>query len=191
MKEPEVIELFIQREALLQGHFLLSSGLHSDKYLQCALVLQHPKDAERLGAALASHFQDDKIDLVVAPALGGVIVAHETARALGTAALFTERDAGQMSLRRGFQIPAGARILVVEDVITTGGSTKEVIEVVEKHGGVVVAVGSLIDRSGGNVDLPYKRAALATLKVPTFKPEECPHCQAGLAVVKPGSRKAQ
>lgn len=191
MNQQAVLDMFTQRGALLTGHFLLSSGLHSDKYLQCALVLQHPTDAEELGAALADNFRADQIELVVAPALGGVIVGHVVARALEVPAIFTERDAGQMSLRRGFQISAGTRILVVEDVITTGGSTQEVINLVTELGGQVVAIGSLIDRSGGKASLAYKRAALATLTVPTYQPEACPLCQQGIPVVKPGSRTAK
>ena len=160
MDEQAVVDIFKRRGALLEGHFLLSSGLHSSRYLQCALVLQFPEDAEKLGSELARRFSSEQIDLVIAPALGGVIVAHEVARALGTRALFTEREAGQMQLRRGFQIGQGERALVVEDVITTGGSTREVIGVVESSGGLVVAVGSIIDRSGGNLSMPYKRDAL-------------------------------
>jgi orotate phosphoribosyltransferase len=188
--EQAVLDIFTRRGALLEGHFLLSSGLHSNRYLQCALVLQYPADAEALGAALAEHFRDEKLDIVVAPALGGVIVAHVVARALNLPALFTERDGGEMTLRRGFSIAPGARVLVVEDVVTTGGSTREVIKVVEQAGGVVVAVGSLIDRSGGSVELPCRRAALATLTVPTYAPDSCPFCQQGLPAIKPGSRKS-
>lgn len=188
MDEQAVIDTFLRCGALLEGHFLLSSGLHSPRYLQCALVLQHPDTAGTLCSALAEHFRGDDIDLVVAPALGGVIVAHEVARALGVRALFTEREGGEMRLRRGFQIRPGERALVVEDVITTGGSTREVVQVVEGCGAAVAAVGSLIDRSGGKAELPYKRAALATLSVPTYKPEECPLCQQGTKAVKPGSR---
>ncbi len=191
MNEQAVIELFKRRGALLEGHFLLSSGLHSPKYLQCALVLQYPDDAERLGAALAEPYQGDPIDLVIAPALGGVIVAHVVARALGIKAVFTEREAGQMQLRRGFHIEAGERAMVVEDVITTGGSTREVISVVERLGGQVAGVGSIIDRSGGQAELPYKRTALASLVVPTYQPDSCPLCQQGLPVVKPGSRASK
>jgi orotate phosphoribosyltransferase len=186
--EQSVIEIFTSRGALLEGHFLLSSGLHSEKYLQSALVLQFPGDAERLGSALAANFQKSEIDLVVAPALGGIIVAHEVARSLGVRSLFTEREAGKMQLRRGFQIKDGERALVVEDVITTGGSTREVIEVVERSGGKVVGIGSLIDRSGGKVEMPFKRAALATLIVPTYEPQNCPLCRHGSLAVKPGSR---
>jgi len=187
--EQSVIDTFVRRGALLEGHFLLSSGLHSERYLQCALVLQHPEDAERLCSALADHFRDERVDLVIAPALGGVIVAHEVARSLEVRALFTEREASQMALRRGFQIGEGERALVVEDVITTGGSTREVIGVVERFGAEVVGIGSLIDRSGGKAVLAFRRAALATLSVPTYEPENCPLCRRGLPVVKPGSRK--
>jgi len=187
--EQSVLDTFVRRGALLEGHFLLSSGLHSEKYLQCALVLQYPEEAERLCSALAEHFRDQQIDFVIAPALGGVIVAHEVARALGVRALFTERESGRMTLRRGFQIAGGERALVVEDVITTGGSTREVIEVVEQLGGKVAAVGSLIDRSGGKAELPFRRAALATLSVPTYEPDSCPLCRQGSQAIKPGSRK--
>jgi orotate phosphoribosyltransferase len=192
MTKEDVLKVFEENGALLKGHFLLSSGLHSDRYLQCALTLQHPALAEKLCAELAAKAKADtsigRIDLVIAPALGGVIVAHEVARALGVRALFTERQEKTMTLRRGFQIKPGERCLVVEDVVTTGGSTWEVMEVVAQYGGVTAGAGSLIDRSGGAVNLGVPRHALATLKVPTYKPEECPMCQAGSAPVKPGSR---
>ena len=193
MTQDQVLRTFETSGALLTGHFLLSSGLHSERYLQCALVLQAPTTAEKLCAALAALATADerigKIDLVMAPALGGVIVAHEVARALGTRALFTERDDKRvMSLRRGFQIQPKERVFVVEDVVTTGGSTREVMDVVQAHGGVVVGAGSLIDRSGGAVDLGVPRHALAVLEVPTYKPEECPHCARGSVAIKPGSR---
>ncbi len=192
MTREEVLKIFEESGALLSGHFLLSSGLHSPRYLQCALVLEQPALAEKLGAELAAKTKADecigRIDLVIAPALGGVIVAHEVARALGVRALFTERQDGVMKLRRGFQINPDERVLVVEDVITTGGSTREVIEVVRQHGGRVVGVGSLIDRSGGTVDLGVPRHALAVLEVPIYKPEDCPLCRAGSTPVKPGSR---
>ncbi len=193
MMTEEVLKLFEENQALLKGHFLLSSGLHSSRYLQCALVLQHPPVAETLCAALAAKAKADadvgKIDLVIAPALGGVIVAHEVARALGVRALFTERQEKVMTLRRGFQIQPGERCFVVEDVVTTGGSTREVMEVVTALGGVTVGAGSLIDRSGGAVDLGVPRHALATLEVPTFKPEDCPMCREGSTAIKPGSRQ--
>jgi orotate phosphoribosyltransferase len=192
MTDADVLKIFEANEALLTGHFLLSSGLHSNRYLQCALVLQHPAIAEKLCAELAAKAKADKavgeIDLVVAPALGGVIVAHEVARALGVRALFTERQDGAMKLRRGFQIKPGERCLVVEDVVTTGGSTREVMEVVAQCGGLTAGAGSLIDRSGGAVDLGVPRHALAVLEVPTYKPDECPMCRSGSTAIKPGSR---
>lgn len=193
MNQDEVLRIFEESGALLRGHFLLSSGLHSDRYLQCALVLQNPATAEKLCAALAAKAQADErigaIDLVVAPALGGVIVAHEVARAIGVRALFTERDDKRvMKLRRGFEIKPGERALVVEDVVTTGGSTREVMEVVQAHGGVIAGAGSLIDRSGGAVDLGVPRHALAVLEAPTFAPDQCPLCAQGSVAIKPGSR---
>lgn len=188
MTHDEVLDLYKQTGALLNGHFLLSSGLHSDRYLQSALVLQQPDLATKLCAALAEHFKDAKIEVVIAPALGGVFVSHETARALGVRALFAERVNGALTLRRGFTIKQGERVLVVEDVITTGKSTKETMEVVKQAGGVVVAAGSLVDRSNGKADLgvPYK--SLVTLAVPSYAPEACPMCKSGSVPVKPGSR---
>jgi len=189
MDQSSVLELFTERGALLSGHFLLSSGLHSAKYLQCALVLQYPKDAESLGEHLAKRFYTQKIDLVVAPALGGVIIGHEVARNLSVRAIFTEREAGQMQLRRGFEIKAGEKALVIEDVITTGKSTREVIEVVTKLGGEVVGNASIIDRSAGKAELPFIPVSLAALDVATYSAENCPMCQEGLPLVKPGSRQ--
>ena len=197
MTVEDVLKIFEENEALLKGHFLLTSGLHSDRYLQCALVLQHPAVAERLGSELASKAKADPdigpLDLVIAPALGGVIVAHEVARALGVRALFTERQEKTMTLRRGFQIKPGERCLVVEDVVTTGGSTREVMEVVAQHGGVAAGAGSLIDRSlkkdGSVVNLGLPRLALAALEVATYAPEECPMCRDGSIAIKPGSRR--
>jgi orotate phosphoribosyltransferase len=191
MTNDDVLGTFAGSGALLEGHFLLSSGLHSPRYLQCALVLQHPSLAERLSSELAgklSELAGGRIDLVIAPALGGVIVGYEVGRALGVRALFTERQDGAMTLRRGFSIEAGERCLVVEDVITTGGSTREVMGVVTSLGGQVAAVGSLIDRSGGSVDLGVPRCALAVLEVPTWSPADCPLCAAGTVAIKPGSR---
>src|SRR5512143_3987290 len=158
MTQQEVLDVYEKTGALLSGHFLLSSGLHSDRYLQSALVLQQPAIATKICAALADHFKDTKIDVVIAPALGGVFVSHETARALGVRALFAERVNGELTLRRGFTLKPAERVLVVEDVITTGKSTKETIEVVRRAGGVVAAAGSLVDRSGGKADIgvPYK-----------------------------------
>jgi len=188
MTSEEVLDIYKKTGALLTGHFQLSSGLHSEQYLQSALVLQQPDIASKLCAALAEHFKNSSIEAVIAPALGGVFVSHETARALKVRALFAERVNGELTLRRGFTIKPGERVLVVEDVITTGKSTKETIEVVKKSGGTVVAAGSLVDRSGGKADLgvPYK--ALVTLQVPVYSPASCPLCKAGSKPVKPGSR---
>ena len=188
-REQYLLSIFQQTGALLEGHFQLTSGLHSPRYLQCALVLQYPQHAEWIGRALASHFKGDKLDAVVAPAIGGIIVAHETARALGVRALFTEREGGQMTLRRGFRIDDRERVLVVEDVVTTGGSTRETIDAVTKAGGEVIAAGSLVDRSGGTVNVGSRRVALLTLDVPAYDPANCPLCKQGTPAIKPGSRK--
>ena len=183
-----LLSIFQKTGALLDGHFLLTSGLHSPRYLQCALVLQHPEHAEWCGKALAEHFADESISVVVAPAIGGIIIAHEAARALGARALFTEREAGVMTLRRGFQIAPGERALVVEDVVTTGGSTRETIDAVTRAGGVVVGAGSLVDRSAGAVDIGVRRVALLTLNVPAYEAADCPLCKQGIPAIKPGSR---
>jgi orotate phosphoribosyltransferase len=190
-----VFDLFRSTGAYLQGHFRLTSGLHSGEYLQSALVLRHPKAAEELGRMLAAELHritGEKNDLVVSPALGGLIIGHEVARALGTPFLFTERDPGtrQMLMRRGFTVEPGQTAVVVEDVITTGGSTQEVIDVLRAAGARVLAAGSIIDRSGGKADVGVPRAALVTLQVESFPPEDCPLCRQGLPVVKPGSRPA-
>ena len=188
LSERETLELYEKTGALMRGHFRLTSGLHSDVYLQSALVLQHPEHAARLGEALAAPFVGARAQTVLAPAIGGILVAHEVARALGVRALFTEREEGAMRLRRGFALTAGERCLVVEDVITTGGSTREVVDCVRAAGGDVVGVGSLIDRSGGTAAFDVKRAALATVKATTWSPESCPLCKTGSPAVKPGSR---
>jgi len=188
MRQDEVLAIYRKTGALLSGHFLLSSGLHSDTYLQSALVLQQPDIATKLCAALADNFKDQKIEVVIAPALGGVFVSHETARALGVRALFAERVNGELTLRRGFTINPGERVLVVEDVITTGKSTRETIEVVKKAGGSVIAAASLVDRSGGKAELGVPYRSLVTLDVPTYAAETCPLCSSGSTPVKPGSR---
>jgi orotate phosphoribosyltransferase len=189
MTEQETLALYEKTGALLRGHFRLTSGLHSDLYLQSALVLQHPEHAEALGAALAAAFRGEGAATVLAPAIGGILVAHEVARALGVRALFTEREEGVMRLRRGFTLSPGERCLVVEDVVTTGGSTREVAACVEQQGGRVVGVGSLIDRSGGAARFPVRRVALASVTASAWPPEECPLCRAGAGpAVKPGSR---
>ncbi len=188
MTSQEVLDIYKKTGALLTGHFLLSSGLHSEQYLQSALVLQQPDIATKLCAAMAEHFKGSNIQVVIAPALGGVFVSHETARALGVRAIFAERVNGELTLRRGFTMKAGERVLVVEDVITTGKSTRETIEVVKQAGGVPVAAASLVDRSGGKAELGVPYRSLVTLNVPTYAAEACPLCKAGGTPVKPGSR---
>lgn len=186
------LQTFRETGAYLKGHFRLTSGLHSSEYLQSALVLQHPDLAERFGRELAQRMpkdQESKPAIVVSPALGGLIIGHEVARALGARFLFTERDGeGKMTLRRGFSLAPGETAVVVEDVVTTGGSTREVMELLQAAGVRVAGVGSVIDRSGGRVDLGVPRVALATLDAVAWTPEECPLCKQGLPVVKPGSR---
>ncbi len=189
MKRDEILKLLEQVGAIRTGHFELSSGRHSGTYIQCALVLEHPKHAEQLGHALADLFRDMSIACVVAPALGGIIVGYEVARALGVRSLFVERDrSGQMTLRRGFEIKPGERVLVIEDVWTTGGSTRETIGVVEQEGGLVVAAGALIDRSGGSLELGVPARALIELAVASYEPDDCPQCHAGGVATRPGSR---
>jgi len=188
-----VLELFRETGAYLQGHFRLTSGLHSGEYLQSALVLRHPAAAEKLGRLLAAELRKmipETPTVVVSPALGGLIIGHEVARALGTPFLFTERDPDtrQMSLRRGFSVRPGDTAVVVEDVITTGGSTRDVIEVLAQAGASVLAAGSIIDRSGGRAEVGAPRVALATLQVAAHYPQECPMCRQGIPAVKPGSR---
>jgi orotate phosphoribosyltransferase len=181
------LAVFHETGAYLKGHFQLTSGLHSGEYLQCALVLQHPALAERLGRDLAGRLP--KCDVVAAPALGGLIIGHEVARALGCRFIFTERDAhGKMVLRRGFSVQPDEIAVVVEDVVTTGGSTGEVIQTLKSQGARVAGAGSIIDRSGGKADLGVPRVALATLEVNAWVPADCPLCKQGIPLEKPGSR---
>ena len=188
LSQEEVMGIFRETGALLSGHFVLSSGLHSPIYFQCALVFQYPEHAEKLGQALASRFQDRSVDVVVSPAVGGIVVGQEVGRALGVRAIFAERESGQMTLRRGFHIERGARALVVEDVMTTGGSTGDVMAVVQAQGGRVVGVGVVVDRSGGSVRWEVPVQSLAQLEAVAYRPEECPLCRDKVPVVKPGSR---
>jgi orotate phosphoribosyltransferase len=199
LKREELLRMFESAGAIRHGHFELSSGLHSATYVQCARVLQYPRFAEKLGQALAALFSDATIEAVVSPAMGGLIIGQEVARALpevkvdvaggGIPAIFVERDAsGTMTLRRGFSLRADQHVLVVEDVWTTGGSTLETIQVVEEAGGRVVAAGALIDRSGGQVEFPVESQALLDLPIASYAPEDCPQCREGSAAMKPGSR---
>lgn len=185
----EAIEIFIKANALLTGHFRLTSGRHSNKYMQCAQVLQYPQYASVLCDSLAEKFKGTQVDLVVGPAMGGIIVAYEVGRALGVKTFFTERENGAMALRRGFTINPGEKVLVVEDVVTTGGSVKEVIDVVREKGGEVVGVGVLVDRSNGTVDFGVPTQSILKMEIVSYPPEECPLCKEGLPVVKPGSRQ--
>lgn len=189
MQRDEILKLLEQVGAIRTGHFELSSGRHSATYIQCALVLQHPQHAEQLGRALAERFKDHTVACVVSPALGGLIIGHEVARALGVRSLFVERDrSGQMALRRGFELKPGERVLVIEDVWTTGGSTREAIGVVEQEGGLAVAAGAIIDRSGGRLELNVTARALLEMDVPSYEPDDCPQCHAGGMPTRPGSR---
>lgn len=192
MLNPEQIRaIFTETGAMLNGHFLLTSGQHSNQYFQCAQVLQYPQHGELLCQELARRImaKGHPVQAVIAPATGGILVSYELARALGVRSLFAEREQGIMTLRRGFRIKPGEQVLVAEDVITTGGSVREVIAAVENWGGKVVAVAVLVNRSGGKADLGVPTEALINTDVVTYQPENCPLCQQGLPAVKPGSRK--
>lgn len=189
MTEKEVLGLFEKHGALLKGHFRLSSGLHSERYLQCALILQHPDIAAKLADALKGKFKSGRPDLVVGPALGGITLAYEVARSFGVRALFTERQDGKMVLRRGFSIKEGEKALVVEDVVTTGGSTKEVIDLVGSYAGKVIGVGAIVDRSAGKAGFSAPFKALAGIDIETFEESSCPLCRKNIPITKPGSRK--
>jgi orotate phosphoribosyltransferase len=191
MEQNDALSLFRNAGAYLEGHFRLSSGLHSGGYMQSALVLQHPADAEALGAALAAQLERFKAQVVLSPALGGIVIGYEVARALGVRALFAERSAPPAStlvLRRGFSLTPGERVIVIEDVFTTGGSTRETMDVARAAGAEVVAAGAIVDRSGGTVNFDVPHAALISISVPTYSPAECPMCAQGIPVTKPGSR---
>jgi orotate phosphoribosyltransferase len=182
------LEHFRQTNALLEGHFILSSGLHSPNYLQCALALQYPANAARFGRAIAEHFTNENIETVASPAIGGLVIGYAVAAALNVRFIWTERQAGVMTLRRGFSVRENERVLVVEDVITTGGSTRECIAALAAGGAKVVGAASIIDRSGGAADVGVPRIALVSMEVPSYKPEDCPLCEQGTEAVKPGSR---
>ena len=190
IKTEEVMKKFEQAGAIQKGHFKLTSGVHSDTYIQCAQVMQYPGFMHNLCSELGRKFRGDDIDVIVGPAIGGIIMAHVMARVLGpwVRAIFTEREDGKMTLRRSFEIKEGEKVLVVEDVTTTGNSVREVIDIVNLRQGKVVGVGVLIDRSGGEVDFGVKTEKLLTVDIKTYLPEECPLCKKGIPVVKPGSR---
>ncbi|MEZ4387368.1 MAG: orotate phosphoribosyltransferase [Candidatus Krumholzibacteriia bacterium] len=188
MNQEKVLATMSELGALHRGHFQLSSGRHSDTYFQCARILMYPDLARELGAAVAARFPGEAHDVVVSPALGGVIIGHEVARALGRRFVFTERKDGAMQLRRGFELEKGERVLIIEDVVTRGTSLLEVIAVVEATGAVVAGLGSVIDRTSPDVELPLPLQALARVDVTTWDPAECPLCSAGQPLVKPGSR---
>ena len=184
----DILVEFKDSGALLDGHFVLSSGLHSQSYLQCALALQFPADAARYGRAIADKFANDGIETVASPAIGGLVIGYATAAALNVKFMWTERQNGEMTLRRGFTLKPGERTLVVEDVITTGGSTRECIGALTAAGGNVVAAASIVDRSNGSADVGVPRISLVCLDVPAYQPDVCPMCAQGIAAVKPGSR---
>lgn len=182
-----LIDLLKETQALLEGHFLLSSGKHSDGYVQCAKLLMHPEKAEKAVALIVEKLQGVDFDIVVGPAMGGVIVSYELARQVGKPSIFVEREDGEMKLRRGFSIDKGQRVLITEDVVTTGKSAYEAIKVVEEHGGVVVGIGSIVNRSTGDIRYPLYSAVKVDLN--TYDKEDCPMCKEGSRPVKPGSRK--
>ena len=188
MDHQEALRLFIDQGALLNGHFELTSGLHSDTYLQCALLLQHPPVAERACYALAAKWSDQEINSVIGPATGGIIVAYELARQLGVKALFAERVDGRMMLRRGFSVSPREKVLVVEDVMTTGGSAAEVIEMLDEIGATTVGAACLVDRGGLKRFSEYTTNSLLKIAPPTWNPSDCPLCADGKPIDKPGSR---
>jgi orotate phosphoribosyltransferase len=188
MTSEQIIEHFRSTGALLEGHFLLSSGLHSPQYLQCALALQFAADAKRFGELIAKQFAHKGVETVASPAIGGLVIGYATAAAVNVRFIWTEREAGKMTLRRGFTVKPNEKVLVVEDVITTGGSTRECIAAVTEHGASVIGAASIIDRSNGAADVGVPRISLATLDVPSYQKDECPMCRDGSEAVKPGSR---
>ena len=189
MTKDEALGIFRQTGALLEGHFRLTSGLHSPQYFQCANVLQYPKHAEQLSREIANYYANEKIDAVISPAIGGIVVGQEVARLLGCRAIFAERENNLMTLRRGFELLTGERVIAVEDVVTTGGSIQEVISLAKQAGAKVVGVGFIVDRSAGKVTFEVPKFSVLQMEVVTYPPDDCPLCKQGLPVVKPGSRK--
>jgi len=188
LEREEILNIFNELGVIRKGHFLLTSGNHSDTYLQCARIFQNPVYSELFCKELALKFSNESIDLVIGPAIGGIILAYEVSRQLGVTNCFTERENNIMNLRRGFEIKKGQRILIVEDVVTTGGSVKDVIELVKRLDGVVVGVGSIVDRSGGMANFGVTFKSVIEIDVLKYDKEECPLCKKGIPLVKPGSR---
>ena len=191
ISKEEMLAMFKETGALLSGHFLLTSGLHSPQYFQCALLLQYPWHMTRLCTEIARAFAEKDVDVVIAPAVGGILVAQEVGRILNKRSIFAERQEGVMSLRRGFTIRPGEKVLVTEDVITTGGSVREVVDLVRNHGGQVVGFGVIVDRSGGSFRMDVPVVSLLQMDVVVHQPDACPLCADGIPIVKPGSRKTK
>ena len=189
MNKEQVLEIFTKTGVIHKGHFLLTSGRHSDTYMQCAQLFKDPEASELLAKEIANHFREEKVDLVIGPAVGGIILAYEVSRQLGCQNIFAERENGAMTLRRGFVIEKGARVLVCEDVVTTGGSVMEVMDIVREMGGEIVGVGVIVDRSAGKVDFGVHLESVISMEVVSYPAEDCPICKTGLPLVKPGSRK--
>ncbi len=189
MDKEKILELFRLTGALQQGHFLLTSGLHSPEYFQCARVLQHPQYNELLCGEIARYFHDWRVDLVIAPAIGGIMVGQEVARQMRVRGIFAERENKDMAIRRGFEVKQGDRVLVCEDVVTTGGSVQEVIDLVKAAGGTIVGVACIVDRTRKPVNFGAALLALLKMDVPVYQPEECPLCKQNISIIKPGSRK--
>ncbi len=191
MNNQEILQIFQKSNALLNGHFLLTSGRHSNQYFQCALVLQYAEYNEIICAMIANHFKNTEIDVVISPAIGGIVVGQEVARQLGKKSIFAEREDKTLTLRRGFQIEEGKKYLVCEDVVTTGGSVFEVIDIVKNNGGIVAGVGFIVDRSNNKVKFDVPQFSTLQLEVVSFSPEDCPLCKQNIPVIKPGSRKVK
>ncbi|MCL2570938.1 MAG: orotate phosphoribosyltransferase [Defluviitaleaceae bacterium] len=186
----KVEQILQETGALLTGHFQLTSGRHAEIYMQCAKVLQYPEHTAYIAQEIAKGFAGDEVEIVLAPAIGAIVLGYELARAMGAKSIFVERENGEMTLRRGFEIPKGARVVIAEDVVTTGGTTKEVIEVAKAHGAEVIGTCSLVDRTGGQIDMGVKYVAAYSKAIESYLPEDCPLCKAGIPIVKPGSRKS-
>ena len=189
LSENNILEIFRDTGALLQGHFLLTSGRHSNMYFQCAKVLQYPDHTEKICSIIVDYFRNYDIDTVISPAMGGIIVGQEVARQLNKKSIFAEREDRKLTLRRGFTIDPGEKVLVCEDVVTTGGSVFEVVDIVKAQGGKIAGVGFIVDRSNGKVDFGYPQKSTMKMEVISYAPEECPLCKENIPLVKPGSRK--